>query len=213
MADGRRAQRPAEVVDAEFAFHRAFNRASGRIKLAWFLLHAARYLPPHIYADDPQWGVQAVANRRQLIAALRRRDVDTVVRLTGDQFTDGARRLTARLDELGPLDVTAADRPAASCSARAFRLSARWSSASLTIFFTIGFGTGIVDLDVQVDGQQRRRPHRDDREQLLLLGEQVALLHHGLNLVLARVVDGLDVGDVETPDGASRRSWLGLPSS
>ncbi|MCW2511304.1 MAG: GntR family transcriptional regulator [Mycobacterium sp.] len=90
-----------DVVDAEFAFHRAFNRASGRIKLAWFLLHAARYLPPHIYANDPQWGRNAVANRRELIAALRRHDADAVVRLTDDQFTDGARRLTARLDELG----------------------------------------------------------------------------------------------------------------
>ncbi|MCV7420838.1 GntR family transcriptional regulator [Mycobacterium yunnanensis] len=89
------------VVAAEFAFHRAFNRASGRIKLAWFLLHASRYLPPHIYADDPQWGRVAVANRHELIAALRRRDVETVVRVTDDQFTDGARRLTARLDELG----------------------------------------------------------------------------------------------------------------
>ena len=42
-----------------------------------------------------------MANRRELIAALRRRDVDAVVRLTDAQFTDGARRLTARLDELG----------------------------------------------------------------------------------------------------------------
>jgi DNA-binding GntR family transcriptional regulator len=89
------------VVHAEFAFHRTFNRASGRTKLAWFLLHAARYLPPHIYAEDPEWGRYAVGNRRELIAALRRRDVDTVVQLTSDQFTDGARRLTARLDELG----------------------------------------------------------------------------------------------------------------
>jgi len=89
------------VVDAEFAFHRAFNRASGRIKLAWFLLHASRYLPPHIYADDPQWGQVAMANRRELLAALRRRDVHTVVQLIDAQFSDGARRLTARLDELG----------------------------------------------------------------------------------------------------------------
>ena len=94
-------QDTAEVVDAEFKFHRAFNRSSGRIKLAWFLLHAARYLPPHLYANDPQWGRHAVANRRELITALRRHDVDTVVQLTADQFTDGARRLTARLDELG----------------------------------------------------------------------------------------------------------------
>jgi len=91
----------AAVVPAEFAFRRALNRSSGRIKLAWFLLHAARYLPPFLYADDPHWGAYVVANRRDLIAALRRRDVDTVVRVTRDQFVDGARRLTARLDELG----------------------------------------------------------------------------------------------------------------
>ena len=94
-------QDTAALVNAEFGFHRAFNRSAGRIKLAWFLLHAARYLPPHIYAGDPQWGAIAVANRRELIAALRRRDVDTVVRLTNVQFTDGGQRLMARLDELG----------------------------------------------------------------------------------------------------------------
>ena len=37
-----------------------------------------------------------------------------------------------------------------------------------------------------------RRPHRHDGEQLLLLGEEVALLQDGLDLVFARVVDGLD---------------------
>lgn len=101
VADAIEQRNTADVADAEFAFHRAFNRASGRIKLAWFLLHAARYLPPHVYTADPVWGRQTIISRRELIAALRRRDVDTVVRLTDLQFTDGARRLTERLDELG----------------------------------------------------------------------------------------------------------------
>lgn len=101
VADAIGRQDTAGVVDAEFAFHRTFNRASGRMKLAWFMLHVAKYLPPHIYANDPQWGRHAVTNRRALIAALRRRDVDAVVQVTDAQFTDGARRLTARLDELG----------------------------------------------------------------------------------------------------------------
>jgi len=42
-----------------------------------------------------------VANHRQLIAALRRRDVTEVVRLTSWQFDDGARRLTERLEKTG----------------------------------------------------------------------------------------------------------------
>jgi DNA-binding GntR family transcriptional regulator len=92
---------PEEVATAEFTFHRVFNRSTGRIKLAWFLLHVARYLPPHIYAGDKGWGVYTVASHRELISALRRHDVDTVVRLTSGQFTDGAARLIARLDEIG----------------------------------------------------------------------------------------------------------------
>ena len=89
------------ISSAEFAFHRAFNRSTGRIKLAWFLLHVARYLPGQIYAGDPQWGTSAVAGHRELTAALRCRDADTVVRLTAGEFTDGAQRLIARLDETG----------------------------------------------------------------------------------------------------------------
>jgi DNA-binding GntR family transcriptional regulator len=92
---------PEEVVAAEFAFHRAFNLSTGRIKLAWFLLHVARYLPVQIYASDAVWGAAAVAGHRELIAALRRRDVDTVVRLTNGEFTDAAERLVDRLDEIG----------------------------------------------------------------------------------------------------------------
>lgn len=89
------------IAAAEFRFHRSLNHTTGRIKLAWFLLHVARYMPPLVYASDPQWGMEAVAHHRQLIGALRRRDVDEVVRLTGWQFDDGARRLTERLEETG----------------------------------------------------------------------------------------------------------------
>ena len=58
-------------------------------------------MPPMIYAADPQWGAEAVQNHRLLTAALRRRDVAEVVRLTDWQFSDGARRLTERLEETG----------------------------------------------------------------------------------------------------------------
>jgi DNA-binding GntR family transcriptional regulator len=92
---------PEEVVAAEFAFHRAFNRVTDRIKLAWFLLHVARYLPGQIYATDAAWGAAAVAGHRQLIEALHRHDLDAVVRLTSGEFTDAAQRLVTRLDEIG----------------------------------------------------------------------------------------------------------------
>ena len=52
------------IAATEFAFHRAFNHATGRIKLAWFLLHVARYMPLTVYAADPQWGAAAVENHR-----------------------------------------------------------------------------------------------------------------------------------------------------
>ena len=101
LAEAVEEREPELVVQAVFAFHRTLNRTTGRIKLAWFLLHAARNLPPLFYAGDPEWGVRAVANHRELTAALRRRDADTVVRLTEAQVTDGAQRLLARLDEIG----------------------------------------------------------------------------------------------------------------
>ena len=89
------------IATIEFAFHRVFNQASGRIKLAWFLLNAARYMPALIYAGDPQWGEAAVDHHRQLVAALRRRDTAAVVEHTVWQFTDAARRLTQMLDAAG----------------------------------------------------------------------------------------------------------------
>lgn len=104
LADAIEHQGPDEVASAEFAFHRLFNHASGRIKLAWFLLHVARYLPPLLYATDRDWGSEAVASHRELIAALRRRDAETVVRLTTGQFTDGAQRLIVRLEQIGLWD-------------------------------------------------------------------------------------------------------------
>jgi len=89
------------VAGLEFAFHRVFNQASGRIKLAWFLLNAVRYMPVLVYAADPQWGVAAVDNHRKLIAALRRRDTPEVIEHTVWQFTDAARRLIEMRDRAG----------------------------------------------------------------------------------------------------------------
>jgi DNA-binding GntR family transcriptional regulator len=89
------------IATTEFAFHRAFNHATGRIKLSWFLLHVARYMPLTVYAADPQWGAAAIQNHRELIAALRHRDTAAVVERTHWQFTDGARRLIETLDQSG----------------------------------------------------------------------------------------------------------------
>jgi len=89
------------IAAAEFAFHRCLNRTTGRIKLAWFLLHVARYMPPLIYATDPQWGGTAVEHHRRLIGALRHRDGQEAARLVECEFTDGARRLTERLEGTG----------------------------------------------------------------------------------------------------------------
>jgi DNA-binding GntR family transcriptional regulator len=104
MAVAVEQREPDEIALAEFTFHRAFNRSSGRIKLAWFLLHATRYLPPQLFATDETWGAAAVASHQQLIDALRRRDVETVVELTKDQFTDGLARLIAWLEQVGLWD-------------------------------------------------------------------------------------------------------------
>jgi DNA-binding GntR family transcriptional regulator len=92
---------PDAVAAALFAIFRVFNRATGRIKLSWFLLHVGRYLPPMVYATDAEWCAEAVERHRHLVAALRRHDVDTVVALISQQVNDGARRLTRRLAAAG----------------------------------------------------------------------------------------------------------------
>src|SRR6188472_3926645 len=53
-------------------------------------------------------------------------------------------------------------------------------------------GNGQLGLDVEIDGQQRRRPDRHHGELLLLLLEELALLQHRVDLVFAGVVDGGD---------------------
>src|SRR5437588_415442 len=57
-----------------------------------------------VYAADPEWGAAAVQNHRVLVAALRLRDTAAVVEHTTSQFTDGARRLTERLNTSGIWD-------------------------------------------------------------------------------------------------------------
>lgn len=92
---------PVTVGAAEFAFHRLLNRGAGRMKLAWFLLHAARYMPPQIYVTDTSWGEASVETHRQLIAALRRGDKAALVELSGAEFNDGVHRLMEQLERNG----------------------------------------------------------------------------------------------------------------
>jgi DNA-binding GntR family transcriptional regulator len=101
LADAVADADPDRIGAAEFAFHRAFNRSAGRIKLAWFLLHAARYTPTLVFVTDADWGASSVQRHRLLIAALRAHDTVAAVRHTEWEFTDGSRRLTETLDASG----------------------------------------------------------------------------------------------------------------
>ena len=92
---------PATITAAEFGFHRLFNQATGRVKLSWFLLHVARYMPPLIYVTDISWGQATVDSHRHLIDALRRRDRDALVRIVDEEFADGAQRLIEQLERNG----------------------------------------------------------------------------------------------------------------
>ena len=92
---------PATITAAEFGFHRLFNRATGRVKLSWFLLHVARYMPPLIYVTDVSWGQATVDSHRRLIDALRRRDRDALTRVVDAEFADGAQRLIQQLEANG----------------------------------------------------------------------------------------------------------------
>ncbi|HTY29785.1 MAG TPA: GntR family transcriptional regulator [Mycobacterium sp.] len=92
---------PPTITAAEFGFHRLFNRATGRVKLSWFLLHVARYMPPMIYVTDISWGHETVDSHRRLIDALRRRDREALVKIVDEEFADGAQRLLEQLERNG----------------------------------------------------------------------------------------------------------------
>ena len=90
-----------EMARAELSFHRAFNRSGRRVKLAWFLMHSAWYLPLQALVTDPTWGTATVTSHAELIDALRE-DAAAVVELTRGQFTDALGRLTTWLDQTEP---------------------------------------------------------------------------------------------------------------
>jgi DNA-binding GntR family transcriptional regulator len=86
LSEAVSAQDVDAIAAADFDFHRTFIACAGRMKLSWFLFHVARYIPPVLYAADPEWGDAAVDNNHRLIAALRRRDTDGVVAETAQWF-------------------------------------------------------------------------------------------------------------------------------
>ena len=96
------ARADADAVEScEFEFHRFINRLAGGPKLAWFLFGAIRYTPARLYAADPVWGRESVRNHDALLLAFTRGDHDAVGELMRSQFTDGAERLIAHLEQTG----------------------------------------------------------------------------------------------------------------
>jgi DNA-binding GntR family transcriptional regulator len=83
------------IAAADVDFHRTFFSYAGRVKLSWFLFHVAQYIPPVLYAADPDWADAAVDNNHRLIAALRRRDTEGVVAETAQWFTQIRRAFEA----------------------------------------------------------------------------------------------------------------------
>ncbi|WP_024796178.1 GntR family transcriptional regulator [Tomitella biformata] len=90
-----------EIVRFEFEFHRLINISADASKLAWFLNSALRYTPQELYSGDPGWQELAVTSHERLIEALKTGDLDAVEAETRIQFTDGAQRLIAHLEQIG----------------------------------------------------------------------------------------------------------------
>ena len=87
LSEAVSAENMEAIAAADFDFHRTFIASAARNKLSWFLFQVARYIPPVLYAADPEWGDAAVDSNHRLIAALRRRDTDGVVTETAQWFT------------------------------------------------------------------------------------------------------------------------------
>lgn len=91
----------AQIIDAEYEFHRRHNLIADSGKLSWFLMGATRYTPTQLYASDPAWGAVALDSHERLIAAYRDSDLEQIVEQTQRQFDDGATRLLAHLETTG----------------------------------------------------------------------------------------------------------------
>lgn len=91
----------AAISRCEFEFHRLLNVTADSSKLAWFLNGALRYTPDELYSQDPGWQELTVTSHELLILALRDKDLSAVEAQTRIQFTDGAARLLAHLEQIG----------------------------------------------------------------------------------------------------------------
>ncbi|NDK88541.1 GntR family transcriptional regulator [Gordonia desulfuricans] len=100
---------PERVLDREFAFHRRVNLMGHSKKLAWFLFSANKYSPHQLYAQDPEWGRQAVASHRRLIGFLRDGDAEAIRGEIQARFADARDRLIRSLDDIGFWDEPDSD--------------------------------------------------------------------------------------------------------
>ncbi|GAB25026.1 MAG TPA: GntR family transcriptional regulator [Gordonia polyisoprenivorans] len=89
------------VLDREFAFHRRVNLMAHSKKLAWFLFSANKYSPDELYAQDSEWGRQAVASHRRLIGYLRDGDESAIREEIHARFADARDRLIRSLEAVG----------------------------------------------------------------------------------------------------------------
>lgn len=96
------------VGEHEFEFHRRVNLAGGSKKLAWFLFAATRYTPHSLYTSDEDWGRQAVASHRRLIAYLAAGDTEAISTEIHSRFVDARERLVRSLDAIGFWDSSPA---------------------------------------------------------------------------------------------------------
>jgi DNA-binding GntR family transcriptional regulator len=97
-ADGVRLD---EIEHWEFEFHRLVNRTAGSRKLSWFLHTATRYTPARFYSGDAGWRASMRTDHATLLRVFGEGDAEAARREMARHFTDGARRLTEHLDEIG----------------------------------------------------------------------------------------------------------------
>lgn len=92
------------VVRTQYAIHRSVNRASQSDKLSRFLSNAARYMPYHLYAEDPAWRATALEDNRRLLEALQGGDEAAAHEVVDREFSNGARLLIDHLERAGVWD-------------------------------------------------------------------------------------------------------------
>lgn len=89
------------IQEIDFRFHRYLNRATESLTLRRFLTETTRYIPRRYYTQIPVWLSRANQDHSPIMAALRRRDGESIEAAMAAHIRLAGTTLVGHLESLG----------------------------------------------------------------------------------------------------------------